>query len=98
MKRDFVICKLNLLQACWGIGKGINHKVFCIISYLLILMVILFCWFIIYLYYYFLELYELNMRPVKYTRQNSLCRFKAITESVKPISSSRDALVAMNIK
>jgi len=23
-ERDQVICKLNLLQACWGTGKGIN--------------------------------------------------------------------------
>jgi len=63
-ERDQVICKLNLLQACWGTGKGF---------------------------------YGLNMPPVEYTPQNPLCRFKAITYSVKPTSSSRDALVAMNI-
>jgi len=37
------------------------------------------------------------MPPVEYTPQNPLCRFKAITYSVKPTSSSRDALVAINI-
>ncbi|XP_025193888.1 probable nucleoporin Nup54 [Melanaphis sacchari] len=63
-ERDQVICKLNLLQACWGTGKGF---------------------------------YGLNMPPVEYTPQNPLCRFKAITYSVKPTSSSRDALVAINI-
>ncbi|KAL5243946.1 hypothetical protein ACI65C_011356 [Semiaphis heraclei] len=63
-ERDQVICKLNLLQACWGTGKGF---------------------------------YGLNMSPVEYTPQNPLCRFKAITYSVKPTSSSRDALVAINI-
>lgn len=24
-ERDQVICKLNLLQACWGTGKGMTH-------------------------------------------------------------------------
>ncbi|CAI6377384.1 unnamed protein product [Macrosiphum euphorbiae] len=41
--------------------------------------------------------YELNMPPVEYTPQNPLYRFKAITYSVKPTSSSKDALVAINI-
>ncbi|XP_050542499.1 probable nucleoporin Nup54 [Daktulosphaira vitifoliae] len=64
-ERDQIICKLNLLQACWGTGKG----------------------------YYALN----NTPPVEYTPQNPLCRFKAITYSVKPTSSSRDALVAIVI-
>jgi len=25
-ERDQVICKINLLQACWGIGKGIKYS------------------------------------------------------------------------
>ncbi|XP_050438374.1 probable nucleoporin Nup54 [Adelges cooleyi] len=64
-ERDQIICKLNLLQACWGTGKG----------------------------YYALN----NTPPVEYTPQNPLCRFKAITYSVKPTSSSRDALVTIII-
>lgn len=36
-ERDQVICKINLLQACWGTGKGI---VFLIFSTLLMIFLI----------------------------------------------------------
>lgn len=53
--------------------------------------------FVYWLLLYFIGFYGHNTPPVEYTPQNPLCRFKAIAYSVKPTSSSRDALIAVII-
>lgn len=52
-------------------------------------------WLIYFCIIVFKGYYGLNSPHVEYTPQNPLCRFKAITYSVKPTSSTRDALVAI---
>lgn len=82
-ERDRTLSRWNLVQALWGTGKGktfFDTKVF-----------VLF----IYLKYFWTGYYSQQMPPVEYDLKNPLCRFKAISYSLKPKSENKDGFVAL---